>query len=437
MTSAQWLDRIHRGDCLEIMGRMPDESVDLVVTSPPYNLRNSTGGGSRCWDAYEGHADDMPRHAYVEWQRLCLAEMMRLLKPNGAIFYNHKPRVQGGECQSPSRDIIEGFPWRQSIIWVRAGGTNKNPGYFLPSYECLYLIAKPGFRLREDYTDLDVWQIPQERHSWIPNYPAFPVDLPRRAIRATDAQVVLDPFMGSGTTAVAAVLEGRHYIGIEQSPRYCDIAEIRLSNIDPENGTPPLPMMERRPFDLDDLPARGSARAVYQYIYDRVACNGWEPTVIYQSEVAGEHQIDKATVKRAVSVLKDRGAIVVTNHGRWTTYSIPHPPRTAPTPAENPPRTAPTPAENPPRTAPTPAENPPRTAPTPAENPPRTAPTPAENPPRTAPTPAENPPRTAVTPSNDAPGSGPGELCDLIKPPGLSPGASLHFDSNGGLHDHH
>ena len=190
------------------MPQLPDESVDLVVTSPPYNLLNSTGNGSRCWDGYDGHSDDMPHHAYVEWQRLCLVQMLRVLKPDGAIFYNHMHRVQGGLIVRHD-DILQDFPLRQVIIWHRSGGTNFNPGYFLPDYEVIYLVTKPKFRLLDGHTDGSVWRIHQETCSWITGIPTFPVDLPRRAIRATSAQVMLDPFMGSGTTAVAAVLEGR------------------------------------------------------------------------------------------------------------------------------------------------------------------------------------------------------------------------------------
>ena len=136
------------------MGQMPSGTVDLVVTSPPYNLRNSTGGQNRGnnnasrWTkpdifevGYGAYGDNIPHDDYVAWQRKCLREMMRLLAPDGAIFYNHKWRVQGGLIQDRS-DIVDGFPVRQIIIWQRSGGLNFNPGYFLPTYEVIYLIAQ-------------------------------------------------------------------------------------------------------------------------------------------------------------------------------------------------------------------------------------------------------------------------------------------------------
>ena len=237
-----WINQIHCGDCLELMASMPDGSVNLVVTSPPYNLLTSTGGGMRSthrlgntrWNnsplaaGYDGYGDAMPHDDYVAWQRECLNEMLRVLTPDGAIFYNHKWRVQKGLLQDRA-DIVDGFPVRQIIIWQRSGGFNHNPGYFLPTYEVIYLIAKPGFRLAPNAGGIgDVWRIHQE--SGNPHPAPFPVELPRRAIAATTAQVVLDPFIGSGTTAVAAIMEGRQYVGIELSAKYCHIARRRVAS---------------------------------------------------------------------------------------------------------------------------------------------------------------------------------------------------------------
>ena len=219
------------------MNRLPPESVDLFVTSPPYNLRNSTGNGMKDgrggkWekaalvDGYDGHDDAMPHKEYVSWQRDCLAAMMRLLKSDGAIFYNHKWRVQGGLLQDRS-DILEGFPVRQIIIWQRDGGINFNPGYFLPTYEVVYLICKPEFRLApKANAQGDVWRIPQETEN--PHPAPFPVELAQRCIASTKAELVCDPFMGSGQTAIAAQALGRDWIGMEISRRYCELAIERI-----------------------------------------------------------------------------------------------------------------------------------------------------------------------------------------------------------------
>lgn len=231
-------NKIICGDSLEVMRQMPDESLDLVVTSPPYNLKNSTGNGMKDgrggkWKnaaligGYSHHHDAMPHEEYAAWQRACLTEMLRLIKPTGAIFYNHKWRVQGGLLQD-RQDIVEGFPVRQIIIWKRKGGINFNPGYFLPTYEVIYLIAKPDFRLApKANAHGDVWEFGQEMKN---KHPApFPKALVKRCISATEAQVILDPFMGSGTTAIVARDLGRTFIGIDLSPEYCAMAEERLA----------------------------------------------------------------------------------------------------------------------------------------------------------------------------------------------------------------
>lgn len=236
----KWTGKIHQGDCVEFMDKIPVESVDVVVTSPPYNLKNSTGNGMKDsrggkWPAaelvngYKTHGDNMPHDEYVEWQRVCLRSMMRVLRQDGAIFYNHKWRVQGGLLQD-RQDIVNGFPVRQIIIWQRSGGINFNPGYYLPTYEVIYLIAKPDFRLAPKANALgDVWHIPQESNN--PHPAPFPVELAQRCIASTTGSVVLDPFLGSGTTAMAAVMERREWIGIEISEDYCKMARERISTV--------------------------------------------------------------------------------------------------------------------------------------------------------------------------------------------------------------
>lgn len=232
-----FLNKIICGDVLSVMREIPAGSVDLVITSPPYNLKNSTGNGMKDgrggkWanaalqKGYSHYDDCMPHDEYVQWQRNCLTEMMRLIPENGAIFYNHKWRVQDGLLQD-RQDIVQGFPVRQIIIWRRKGGLNFNAGYFLPTYEVVYLIAKPKFKLTQKANAHgDVWEITQEMKNAHPA--AFPVELTDRIVSSTDATVILDPFMGSGTAALSAINFNRHYIGIDMSPEYCAMAKDRI-----------------------------------------------------------------------------------------------------------------------------------------------------------------------------------------------------------------
>lgn len=233
----KYLNKIICGDVLQVMKQMPDGSVDLVITSPPYNIKNSTGNGLKDgrggkWanaglqKGYSHYDDCMPHDEYVQWQRDCLTEMLRLIPDTGAIFYNHKWRVQAGLLQD-RQDIVSGFPVRQIIIWRRKGGLNFNPGYFLPTYEVIYLIAKPKFKLApKANAHGDIWEFTQEMNNDHPA--AFPVNLIDRIVSSTTAKIILDPFMGSGTTAISAINFKRDYIGIDISPEYCKMTEERI-----------------------------------------------------------------------------------------------------------------------------------------------------------------------------------------------------------------
>lgn len=230
-------DVLH-GDCLDVMRGMAAETVKIVVTSPPYNIKNSTGNGLKDgrrgkWpnaalqSGYDGHDDCLPHGEYVAWRRECLTEMLRLLRPDGAIFYNHN-----GACRTACCRIAPTFcrasPCVKSSFGRDRGGINFNPGYFLPNYEVVYLIAKPAFRLAPKANAAGcVWRINQENDN--PHPAPFPVDLAARCIQSVGAGPVLDPFMGSGTTAIAAEQAGVHWIGIEKSAEYVKMARDRLA----------------------------------------------------------------------------------------------------------------------------------------------------------------------------------------------------------------
>ncbi|MFN3678054.1 MAG: DNA-methyltransferase [Sphingomonas pseudosanguinis] len=230
---------IYDGDCLDIMRQMPSRSVDLVFTSPPYNLGRSSGGrvrgaaksgkwkGMALSKGYASYDDARDPADYIEWQKDVLRECWRLLRDDGAIYYNHKPRVQNGVLQTPL-DLNPGLPVRQIVIWDRRSGFNFNQSFYLPTHEWVVIFAKPGFRLRSKGASglKDVWSVPHEREN---EHPApFPVELAQKAIETTSARVILDPFMGSGSTGVAALQSGREFIGIELDPGYCEKARARM-----------------------------------------------------------------------------------------------------------------------------------------------------------------------------------------------------------------
>lgn len=234
----EFLDSIIQGDCLEVMRKIPDKSIDVIITSPPYNLLNSTGNGlkknTNCgkWknaaikDGYKDYDDNMPYDEYVAWQKECVAEMVRIIKDDGAIFYNNKNRVQAGLLQDRG-EIVRDFPLRQIITWKRSGAINFNSGYFLPTTEQIYLICPKSFKLAKGankYTD--VWEIKQEMKN--PHPAPFPEELIDRIVSSTTGKIILDPFGGSGTTAVSSKKADRHFILIEKSLKYCEMARDRI-----------------------------------------------------------------------------------------------------------------------------------------------------------------------------------------------------------------
>lgn len=242
--------RIFHSDCEAIIGTPITKGIKIVVTSPPYNLGaepwphlghwkpGDAGAGSKSkWrngsDACNGiqyaeHADTMPWDDYCRWQRRVLTKLWKFLPDDGAIFYNHKPRVIGGRLWLPLELLPMGVTLRQIIIWARPGGMNFNPTAFVPTHEWIMVIAKEHFRLKSRGASGlgDVWQMTPERNK----HPApFPVALPSRVIDATGTDAVFDPFCGSGTTMLAAKLAGVRGVGCDVSREYVDQAIGRLA----------------------------------------------------------------------------------------------------------------------------------------------------------------------------------------------------------------
>jgi modification methylase len=231
------LNKIYQGDCLEVMKQIDDNSIDLVITSPPYNMKNCVGGffkqekvkhiwrDAKLRQGYDGYNDDMDYNDYVKWQRKVLKKCMRVLKEDGAIFYNHKFRIQKGLLLT-RMDIIKGFPLRQIVIWDKIQSINFNYSHIPPCYEVIFILAKKNFRFNSKGGWTDVWRIPADKKN---QHPApFPLEIPKKIIEKTNSKIVLDPFIGSGTTAIACIKERRKFIGIELSPKYYEIANERI-----------------------------------------------------------------------------------------------------------------------------------------------------------------------------------------------------------------
>lgn len=234
------LNQIIIGDTRDLIKAIPNESIDLIVTSPPYNLGSRyanvsdkaiQGKWSRVIQ-YDDYQDNMPEDDYKAWQHQTIRDLWRVIKPTGAIFYNHKPRIQNGELWHRLDLIPDDVTLRQVIIWKRPMGHNFNKGYFVPSFEWVFLLAKPDFILSNSGYG-DVWEMSPDKN----DHPApFPLQLPFRAISSSrNVDLVFDPFTGSGTTLKAARMLGKRYLGFELVERFAERARLELSTIQPLN----------------------------------------------------------------------------------------------------------------------------------------------------------------------------------------------------------
>lgn len=269
------LNTIHRGNCMELLKSLPDNSVDLVITSPPYNLRGlKTTYGKKAgknqntgyhWNDtidYDGYEDDMTESLYQKWQIELLDEIWRILKPSGSLFYNHKDRACDGTIINPLMWIQHSkINLRQIIVWDKKTSVNSNSTMYIPSTEYIYWLTKSTKNVRferqpylakngehkGEYINLPaVWTASpgkKFKFTWkgeTKTHPApYPLELIDRIILSVlgsqkmrdelgNNLVVLDPFMGSGTTAIGAIKHGCDWIGFEQSEMYIAMANERI-----------------------------------------------------------------------------------------------------------------------------------------------------------------------------------------------------------------
>lgn len=220
------------GDSLELMKDIPDESVDLIITSPPYNLGKKHHTGRNRFVAYSDYNDDMPEDAYQEWQKNFLGECFRVLKNDGSMFYNHKNRIRNGRQITPYEWLLKTeFVIKQELVWFN-GSQNFDKCRFYPMTERVYWLAKSHkTKLYNKINHHDVF----DSKDWKPQGTkgefkrAFPLRLPSDIIECfPESKTVLDPFMGSGTTGVACVRANRDFIGIELDEKYFKIAKERI-----------------------------------------------------------------------------------------------------------------------------------------------------------------------------------------------------------------
>lgn len=259
------LNKIYLGDCAEVIKTFPDDSIDLIVTSPPYAYnRKSTYGG-------------VPVEGYVSWFLPISIELKRVLKPSGSFVLNIKERAINGERGTYVIELIlemrkQGWLWTEEYVWHKK---NCYPGKwtnrFRDAWErCLHFTKEKRFKMYQKDVMVPMGDWAEKRLSklsetdrirdesksgsgfgknvsnWLGKklvYPtnvlhlatecanrnhsaAFPLALPTWFIKlfTEEGDVVLDPFMGVGTTAIACVNLKRNYVGIEIKKEYLELA---------------------------------------------------------------------------------------------------------------------------------------------------------------------------------------------------------------------
>ena len=228
-------------DCVAGMAeRLDDDSVDVVFTSPPYNIgKEASGDRTRETEVYE---DSMPEGEYREFLMDVFKELERVVKSSGHVFINHQNHYGDGHVE-PTTWIYDMMPMtpRSYICWFKGDQSTmasmSQNGRFYPAWEPIYHFSESDGPLNGTRYN-DHWEIraavggtPDSEAAG--EHPApYPVELPKRAIEATcpDDGTVLDPFMGSGTTAVAAIESGVSYVGFEldEEGAYQPIIERRI-----------------------------------------------------------------------------------------------------------------------------------------------------------------------------------------------------------------
>ena len=223
--------KLINGDCLKVLSTLKESSVDLIITSPPYNLGNNHHTGNKQHRAYN---DNLPEAKYQEQQLHFLNECFKILKETGSLIYNHKNRIKKGRQLSPYEWIFKSnFVVKQEIVWINRS-QNFDKMRFYPFTERLYWLTKKSeTKLFNSINHYDVF----DWKEWKPvgtkgnHTRAFPEKMVEDMLKCfPSAEVVLDPYMGSGTTGVIAKNLNKKFIGIELDKTYFDMAKKRINN---------------------------------------------------------------------------------------------------------------------------------------------------------------------------------------------------------------
>ena len=238
---------MYNEDCLQTMSRIPNNFIDLTIMAPPYNLGI----------AYDNYDDDIPADEYFENIATWLQEIYRITKADGRVCINHCMMCSmKGERFSPIDRIARiakqvGFKYHGLAIWtdrtvskLTAWGSWRSASapYINLPYEGILVLYKDRWKKdKRGTTNISkqefmqgcsgIWDLKTNNTKYHPA--AFPITLPNQCIKLLtyENDIVYDPFIGTGTTAIACKKLNRYYIGSEISKNYCAVAERRLSKL--------------------------------------------------------------------------------------------------------------------------------------------------------------------------------------------------------------
>ncbi len=250
----KYINQIIHGDCIEVMQQFPSDSVDVTFADPPFNLKKK----------YGTYKDEKETSDYLNWCKQWIHEMVRITKPSGSIFLHNIPKwlTYYTEFLNDVADFRHWIAWDAPtapmgktlqpshygiLFYAKNQRENKfyeiryphkrcrKCGYLLKDYGGKKKILHPFGPLVSDIWS-DIHRIRHNKHR-DPHPCQLPVHLLERILlMSTDEDdVVLDPFMGTGTTAVAAARLGRNVIGIDIDPQYVQITQQKLANESPNS----------------------------------------------------------------------------------------------------------------------------------------------------------------------------------------------------------
>ena len=263
------INTIINSDCIEGMKALPDNSVDLIIADPPYNLSK---GGDWKWDnsvALAGMGgnwnkvmqdwDNFTFESYFSFTHAWLAEAKRILKPTGSMWIfgtYHNIGIINVICQQLGIEIINEVIWykrnafpnlsgrrltasHETILWCHKGG-KKREYYFDYEYSKNGDFEGDGLKTPEKQMRT-VWDIPNNKDRFELQFGKHPTQKPLRILKrmirlsSKSGDIVLTPFAGAGSECVAAKVTGRNYIGFEVDEAYCGIAEERILHAEEES----------------------------------------------------------------------------------------------------------------------------------------------------------------------------------------------------------